>query len=88
MGVALAPAEEIKHEFCFWEQMIPQVEQEVIVGAAQPGNKMDFECMDGVFSGIAVVYVWQDQLKVNVFGSEKLLEGCRGFVVQVLKFQS
>jgi len=47
-----------------------------------------FERANGTFGGIASVYVGQDQLIVNLFGGEVVLEGRRSFIVETLELGS
>ena len=66
------------------EESVPKVDGEVFVGTAEPGNEMILECLDCPFSSIVAMKVQQDQLVVNAFLSEKLLEHPGSFIVKVL----
>jgi len=59
---------------------------EIFVSATESGNKMIFECLDCPFSCIVAMEVWQDQLEVNTFLLEIVLEYTGGFVVKALEF--
>jgi len=60
------------------------MKREVFVRAAEAGDEVVFERANGAFGGIASVDVGRDQLIINLFGSEVVLEGCRGFIVKTL----
>jgi hypothetical protein len=44
-----------------------------------------FKSWDGSFSGVAVVAVGRNQLKLHVIGGEKVFQGGRYFVAKSLK---
>ena len=64
------------------------MEGEVFVGAAQAGDEMVLEGSNGTLSGIALVYVGQDQLEVDVFRSHVFLQGLGGLIVQSLELRA
>jgi len=64
------------------------MKREIFVHAAEAGNEVVFECVNGAFSGIASVYMGWDQLIINLFGGEVVLEGRRSFIVKMLDLGS
>jgi len=58
----------------------------VFVHAAQAGNEIVFEGLDGPFGSIVTMDVGWDKLKVNIFCSQEVLKGLQCFVVKVLQF--
>jgi len=47
-----------------------------------------FECANGAFGGIALVDMGWDQLIINLFSGEVVLEGRRSFIVKTLELGS
>jgi hypothetical protein len=47
--------------------MVPEVQREVFVGAAEPGDEAVLERVNGVFSGIAAVDMGWDKLEIDIF---------------------
>jgi len=64
------------------------MKREVFVCAAEAGNEVVFERANGTFGGIASVYMRRDQLIINLFGSEVVLESSRSFIVETLELGS
>jgi hypothetical protein len=66
-----------------WDELIPQVEQEVGIGAAEPIDEMVFECVNDTFGCITAVNVRGGQGKLigDILLVKVLLEGGRGFIV-------
>jgi len=80
--VASATTEEIEGQFHLGKQTVPQVEQEILVSAAEPSNEVIFKGANGTFGGIVLVHVQWDQLVIDVFCSEEIFKGSRGFTIQ------
>ena len=69
-----------------WEKSVPQMQWEVLVGAAESGDEMILESADRSFGGIAAVKVWRHKLEIDVFVSHELFQHVGAFVVKALKF--
>jgi phosphatidylserine decarboxylase len=66
--------------------MIPQVEREVFVNAAEANHKMIFKGADGSFVGIAAMDAGRAELEVDFFKAEEMFQGFGGaLVVETLK---
>ncbi len=74
----------VESEFCLRDESIPKMNGEVFVGTAQPSNEMIFECSNCPFGSIAAMEVGWDQLEINAFISQKILEHPGCFIVEVL----
>jgi len=64
------------------------MKREVFVHAAEAGDEVVFERANGAFGSIALVYMGRDQLIINLFSSEVVLEGRRSFIVKTLELGS
>ena len=67
------------------DKLVPEVEREVFVGAAEPGNKMVFECANGSFGGVSSVDMWWHELEGDLLIMEELFENFGGFVIEALQ---
>jgi len=54
--------------------LVPEVEGEIFVGAAQSSNEMVFECAYGAFGGIVTVDMQWDQLVIHIFSDQKVFK--------------
>jgi hypothetical protein len=67
------------------KQTVPQVEQEVRVGAAQASDEVILEGADGAFGRIGAVKTRRDELDVDMLVAEELLESSGALVVEALE---
>jgi hypothetical protein len=58
---------------------------EVWVGAAKSCNQMVLEGSDGPFCSIAPMDSWGNQLEVDGFLMEEVLQGCGAFIVEFVQ---
>jgi len=86
IGVKVQATHQIKHKFSLRYEAVPEMDGEIFIHTAQPSNEMIFECADSLFGGIALVEVWWDQLELNTFMMEILLECMGDFIVKALEF--
>ena len=61
--------------------MIPKVQGEILVSAAKASDEVVFECADGSFSSIVAMDMGWDQLVIDIFSYQEVLEGLGCFVV-------
>jgi len=61
------------------------VNWKLVVGGAQAGNEMIFECANSPFCSIATMDMGWDQLEVHMLSGHELLEGMGCFIIQALK---
>ena len=66
-------------------ESVPEVEGKVFVDAAESSNEVIFECTDGPLGGVPAMYTGRDELVVDVFSGEKLLEDTGAFVIETLE---
>ena len=85
LRVDVRTAQEVEFDFHLWNQLIPKMEGEVFVDAAQSHAEMILEGMDAALGSIAPVCAWGNQLKINVIVSHAVLEDLGTFIVEVLK---
>jgi len=78
--------EEVQGQLSLGEEMVPEVNGEQFVGAAESTNEVIFEGANGAFGSIAPMDMWWDQLKIDVLGCHIILEGMGCFAVQLLEF--
>ncbi len=58
------------------------MEGEFVVCAAQDGNEVIFEGLDGLLCTVAAVVVWRDELVGNLVGFDCVLEFVGALVVE------
>jgi hypothetical protein len=66
------------------DEMAPEVQRKVGIGAAESRDVVCFPSLDGAFSCVASMGVWHDQLKVEVVVVHEFSEESWGFVVKGL----
>ena len=64
--------QEVESEFSLWEELVPDVNQEVVVGAGTNGNEMRFEVLDGHLRNITTMAVRLDKFELVCFVNELL----------------
>jgi hypothetical protein len=63
------------------------MEGEVLVGGAEAGDEVVFECADCTFGGVSSVDVGRDELEVDLLVRHVGFEGGGGFVVESLELR-
>jgi hypothetical protein len=71
LWVEAGSAKEVERDEGLGKKTVPEVEQEVLVCAAEANNEGVLECADGTFGGIVAMDVGQDELEVYIFGAQK-----------------
>jgi hypothetical protein len=62
------------------QKLVPEIEGEVVVSAAEAGDEMVFESLDVAFSPVATMKAGRSQLVVNVFIGHEVFEELRGLL--------
>ena len=75
LGIESGATEEVQRQLGLGEKFIPKVEWEILVNAAKSSNKVVFERANGTFCSVAAVQTGRDELIIDVFRGEKLLQG-------------
>jgi len=86
LGVETGAMQEVQCQLGLREEAIPKVNRKVFVSATEASNEMVFKGVDGTFSSIAAMHMWQDQLEIHILSYQKIFEGLRCFIVQMPKF--
>jgi hypothetical protein len=84
-GIDLRTTEEVQSDLCLGEEMIPKMNWEVFIHAAEAGNKMIFEGTDGPFCSIAAMDAWWYKLIIDIIVVHEFFEKSRAFVVKTLQ---
>jgi hypothetical protein len=67
------------------DKIIPQVEGEVLVSAAETSNEVVLEGVNGTFSSIVTMNTRRDKLKIDPFLGHEVLGDDRGLIVESLQ---
>ena len=81
-------ADDVEAEDGLGQQMIPKVQWEVFVNAAEASDEVVFESADCAFSSIVTMHARWNKLKVHVFFVHECFEHGRAFIVEALEFRS
>ncbi len=81
----MGATKEIQGQFSLREEVIPQVNWKLFVGAAEASNEMVFEHVNGTFRSIATVDMGWDQLGIDMLSNHEILEGTGCFIIQSLQ---
>ena len=75
-------AEEIECVFSLWEKLAPQMEWEVLVGAAEDCDEVGFESLNSLFGDVTSVIVWGYKLVSRVILFDRCFEILRTLIVK------
>jgi hypothetical protein len=64
-----------------WIKVIPEVEWEVLVSAAETSNEVVLEGVNGTLSSITAMNTRRDQLKIDPFLGHEVFEDEGGLIV-------
>ena len=81
LGIESRASEKVESEESLREKLVPEMEREIGVGAAEAGDEVIFESSNGALSGVATMEAWWDELKIDALGLHVGLEEVGSFVV-------
>ena len=81
-GVDSGLPEEVECQHCLWDELAPDVWEEVCVCAIQDGDEVCFEGLHCSFCQVLTMHVCVDQLAVKIFGSNAGHECIGTFIVK------
>ena len=81
LGIDTGTAEKVQGDESLGEEAIPKMQRKVGVGAAESGNEVVLERVDGAFGGVAAVDTRRGKLEIDILAAHELLEGRGCFVV-------
>ena len=84
-GVETGTAKEVKTQFSLGQKLVPQVEGEILVDAAESCDEVVFESANGPFGRVPSVHVGWGQLVVNIFVFHELFQDSGCFIVKALE---
>ena len=59
-------SDEDQYEFCLWDELVPEEVEEVIGDSGKDGKEVIFKIVDGTFSDIVAMDIWQEKLEISV----------------------
>ena len=84
VGVDVRCAQKVERDFGLGQELVPEVEGEVLVDAAEASDEVVLERADGAFGRVAAMHASGRELEVDALLMHELLEDSRTFVVQAL----